>query len=437
MHHSPQLKPIVFMALWSVTSFILLNPLCDSTVAAESLQAETVEIAADEVVATDLFITAGVATISGKVEGDLFIIANEVRISGEIGGSTYLLARTTQVSGTMQGTVRWAGDSISLLENASLARDLFALGNSVSTEPQTQITGSLNVAARSLDLQGDVVQEARLAGDDVKLVGRFESDVSLAIASVSGLTGTDSETGLTIGENTNFGGDLTIQTESEPTLPTNLQVAGETTIIPWGSAGPTSKSPGEAYLHQTLLIWGQLLLVGFGFRIVLPGRTKQYLNNLHRLPIPAVLLGPCYWLLVMAGGALAIAATVALSIGLSFVELWDVMPLVCFIGFVAVITFWGGGTLLGLILSPVLTGVWFCRTVLSWLPGFGREAYLLPVIAGTAGVAAAAAIPQYGFIVWLVTASFGSGAYLIRAESEPPPAGRYRPTIRSPKNRIT
>ena len=173
-----------------------MNPLCDSTVAAESLQAETIEIAADEVVTTDLFITAGVATISGKVEGDLFIIANEVRISGEIGGSTYLLARTTQVSGTMQGTVRWAGDSISLLENASLARDLFALGNSVSTEPQTQITGSLNVAARSLDLQGDVVQEARLAGDDVKLVGRFESDVSLAIASVSGLTGTDSELSL-------------------------------------------------------------------------------------------------------------------------------------------------------------------------------------------------------------------------------------------------
>ena len=437
MHHSLHPKPIVLTALWSLTSFILLSHLCDSTVAAESLQAETVEIAADEVVKTDLFITAGAATIAGKVEGDLFVIANEVRISGEVGGSTYLLARTTEVSGTLRGTVRWAGDSFSLIENASLTRDVFALGNSVSTEPQTQITGSLNAAGRSLDLQGNVVQEAHLAGDKVNLAGKFESDVSLAIASVSGLAGTDSETGLTIGENANFGGDLMIQTELDPTLPSNIQVAGETTIIPWGSAGPNSKRPGEAYLHQTLLIWGQLLLVGFGFRIVLPGRTKQYLNNLHRLPIPAVLLGPCYWLLVMTGGALAIAATVALSIGLSFIELWDVMPLVGFIGVVAVVTFWGGGTLLGLILSPVLTGVWFCRTVLSWLPGFGREAYLLPVITGTAGVAAAAAIPQYGFIVWLVTASFGSGAYLIRAESEPPPASRYRPTTRSAKNRIT
>lgn len=422
--------PVHFI-FWTV---IALGCNVTSTRAAEFRQADAVEVAADEVVDGDLFVTANTATIAGTVKGDLYVLANRAVLLGEVQGSTHVLAQTIELSGTFTGSVRTAGETISVTEDSILHRDFMAAGRAISTLPGSQIDGDLYAASSELTLGGTVAGKANLAADTLALVGRFDSDVSIVTASPGGST---ADAGLTWGEGTRIGGNLTIQANVEPVIPATVSVAGETLLVPFESKPTAEAEPARAYLRLALLIWGQLLLVGLGFRIVLPGRTRRYLNNLHRLPILAALLGPCYWLLIWMGGVLAIAATVTLSLGLSFLELWDVMPLVFFIGFVAVVTLWGGGTLLGFILGPVLTGVWFCRTILGWLPGFGREAFLLPAILGTAGIAAASAIPQYGFIVWLVTASFGSGAYLTRAESEPPPAQRFTGSAPPIKNRIT
>jgi cytoskeletal protein CcmA (bactofilin family) len=434
MHRSLTPRPWSSLVRFILGSVIVLSCKFTSTGAAEFRQAETIEVAADEVVAGDLFVTANTARIEGTVKGDLYVLANQAVLLGEVQGSTHVLAQTIELSGTFTGSVRSASETLSVMENSILHRDLMAAGRAISTLPGSQINGDLYAASSELTLGGTVAGKANLAADTLALVGRFDSDVSILTASPGG---SNTDSGLTWGEGTRIGGNLTIQANVEPVIPATVSVAGETLLVPFETAPPVKEEPLRAYLRLALLIWGQLLLVGLGFRIVLPGRTRRYLNNLHRLPFLAALLGPCYWLLIWLGGALAIAATVTLSAGLSFLELWDVMPLVFFIGFVAVVTLWGGGTLLGFILGPVLTGVWFCRTLLGWLPGFGREAFLVPAILGTAGIAAATAIPQYGFIVWLVTASFGSGAYLTRAESEPPPAQRFTGSAPPIKNRIT
>lgn len=428
--HKLWASPIRLILLWAIP----LSCQITSTEAADFRQADTIEVSPDEIVAGDLFVTANNATISGTVEGDLYIVANRVHLRGQVKGSTHILAQTVELSGTFEGSVRCAGESISIADDSTIHRDLMATALVISTLPKSRVDGDLYAASSEMTLGGSVGGKAQVAADTLSLVGNFDSDVSILTAAVGD---SESKTGLSWGEGTRIGGNLTIQTNTEPVIPPTVRVSGETLIIPMKTTPRAEQEPARAYLRTFLLIWGQLLLVGLGFRLVLPGRTSRYLNNLHRLPILAALLGPCYWLLILTGGALAIAATVALSAGLSFLELWDVMPLVFFIGFVAVVTLWGGGTLLGFILGPVLTGVWFCRTVLGWLPGFGREAFLLPVLLGTAGIAATAAIPQYGFIVWLVTASFGSGAYLTRAQSEPPPAKRFTGTAPPIKTRIT
>ena len=241
-----------------------------------------------------------------------------------------------------------------------------------------------------------------------------------AVGSFQGVEGT-----LKILDEAAIDGDLKIRTGKAPSISENAAILGETVITAPTLPAPEPKAPVRTYIRNWLVVWCQFLVVGLGFRLILPGRTTRYLNNLHRVPALAAILGPVYWLLVLAGGALALAAAGTATAGLIVIEFWDLMPLVMFIGFVIVVTVWGGGGLLGFVLGPVLTAVWFCRTLLGWLPGLGREAYLLPVLLGTGLVGAAVAIPTYGWIVWLVAASLGSGAFLTRSQAEPPPAANY------------
>ena len=160
----------------------------------------------------------------------------------------------------------------------------------ISTLPQSRIDGSLYAGSSEMTLSGSIGGPAQLAADTLSLVGNFDSDVSILTAEVGEA---ESETGLTWGEGTRIGGNLTIQTNTEPVIPQTVSISGETQILPMQTTPPAEEEPARAYLRTALLIWGQLLLIGLGFRIVLPGRTSRYLNNLHRLPILAALLGPC------------------------------------------------------------------------------------------------------------------------------------------------
>jgi hypothetical protein len=67
---------------------------------------ETYELAKDETVKSDIFVTGARARIDGTVEGDLFFFGQSLDISGHIKGDAIIFAQSVRVNGQIDGNIR-------------------------------------------------------------------------------------------------------------------------------------------------------------------------------------------------------------------------------------------------------------------------------------------------------------------------------------------
>ena len=146
--------------------------------ALEAVASDIYLVPEDEVVATNLYVSASVVRVHGTIEGDLIVLATRhLQVTGSVEGDIVGFARSASIEGSVGGSIRLAGVDIDMSgrvgeEVATLARRTVVSG---------AVEGDALVWARSLLLEGDLGRD--LGGRTVltTIEGSVGGDVEMTV----------------------------------------------------------------------------------------------------------------------------------------------------------------------------------------------------------------------------------------------------------------
>lgn len=118
-------------------------------------------------VAGDVYAANNAVVIAAPVHGDIFAAGESVDISGTSDSSIFALGRTLTVSGTAKDDVRVAGNTVSL--TAATAHDVFAAGSTVFLGPQSSVGGDAYLGGSDITIAGTIQGTLRVAGERVTI----------------------------------------------------------------------------------------------------------------------------------------------------------------------------------------------------------------------------------------------------------------------------
>jgi hypothetical protein len=148
-----------------------------------------ITIPPDETVATDLYVSAGVVEVEGRVEGDLIAAGGQIRVGGTVAGDTLVTGGMVTVSGEIEGDLRVAGGQVTL--EGTVGEDVLAAGGQISVRSSGEIgedfvftggevTMDGRVEGSILGTAGSYVRRGTLGGTEDVTVGRPEAAPTLA-----------------------------------------------------------------------------------------------------------------------------------------------------------------------------------------------------------------------------------------------------------------
>jgi cytoskeletal protein CcmA (bactofilin family) len=115
---------------------------------------DTVTVPASELVADDLYVFAGTATIDGSVDGDLLAFGGQVHVNGDISGDLIVAGGNVDVAGSVTGDVRAAGGQMNV--TGSVTEDLVMTGGQVTLASSGTVGGDLIVSGGNVSVAGTV-----------------------------------------------------------------------------------------------------------------------------------------------------------------------------------------------------------------------------------------------------------------------------------------
>ncbi|OGO41279.1 MAG: hypothetical protein A2W36_03025, partial [Chloroflexi bacterium RBG_16_58_14] len=149
-NQSKNLK-IAFVAILVFAVFFLLT---QSTSAQGIFYGDTVP--AGTVVDNDVILFGDDVVVAGDVSGDLFVLGRTVTISGTVEGSVFTIGEIVNTKGTLQGSQYVAAIRYELEQNASIARNLYFLGVSLSAQSGSTIGRDLYAFTVGATMGGEI-----------------------------------------------------------------------------------------------------------------------------------------------------------------------------------------------------------------------------------------------------------------------------------------
>jgi cytoskeletal protein CcmA (bactofilin family) len=115
---------------------------------------DTVTVARDEIVESDLYAFAGTVRVDGTIQGDLVTTAGQVDVSGTVEGDIVAAGGQVNVSGTVGGDLRVAGGTVSL--SGATTEDALVAGGTVTITSTGQVGGDVITSAGQLNIDGTI-----------------------------------------------------------------------------------------------------------------------------------------------------------------------------------------------------------------------------------------------------------------------------------------
>ncbi|WP_423188989.1 hypothetical protein ACO1PF_10405 [Alkalibacterium sp. f15] len=143
------------------------------------------------------FVAGDQIQVNGDINGSLFLVGGTIQINGEINGNIYGLGTRIQMSGQNDGELFFAGETVTIDQNAEAGRDVFIAGMDVM-------------------LVGEVPRHLFAVGELIALNGAIGGDANI-----------NSEA-LTLGDAASIDGNLNYEGPEEADMSPNATVAGQT-----------------------------------------------------------------------------------------------------------------------------------------------------------------------------------------------------------------
>jgi hypothetical protein len=120
--------------------------------ATEFRKGESVEIAKDETIKGDIFLSGARVRVDGTVDGDLYVFAESADVNGHVSGDVISFAKSLRVTGQVDGNVRSFANA--LIVSGTVSKNVLAFNETTSVDSTGKIGGSLTEFAESVALDG-------------------------------------------------------------------------------------------------------------------------------------------------------------------------------------------------------------------------------------------------------------------------------------------
>lgn len=420
-------------ALLAIVAFLFLSLSVYPAMAFEGRGGEKVVIEEGETVEDDLFVSAREFILRGKVKGDLVVFAQEVKIekTGIVEGDLYAAGQTIEVKGTVMDDIIAAGYALSI--SGQGGSDFIGAG--FSTEFTGRLSQDFLFFGYQALLAGDVGRSLRFAGNGIKISGRIggnaEVDVSEAekeglppgFPFYSGLPPVPSvPPGLTIQEEARIEGNLRYIAKEEATIPSGTvkgKVEFKKREIPKKVAPPP---------HVVAIRWGldrfrylvSLLLVGTLMLLVAPKWTQRIAEPIRVKPLPSFGWG---LIILVAFGfliVLLVVSTAIISLAFRLLTLKGLAGWLFFAGLVAGATgLWGMGVA-WIYVTRILASIALGTAILQAFKSKAAASKWWPFILGLVVLVLATSIPILGRLLAWIASLMGLGSFWfwVSAKSE-------------------
>ncbi|MEZ0397173.1 MAG: hypothetical protein ABWK53_12195 [Anaerolineales bacterium] len=401
--------------------------------AAESRQGDHIVIAADEVVADDLYVFADTFTLDGTIQGDLVVFASLVTVNGTVEGDLMAAAQTVIINGQIADDVRAAGAVIFVGAEGRIGDDLMSACSSLETRPGSVIAGDLMGGGTQALLAGEVGGNVKIGANGLEVRGTIGGDVEAYVGEASqeynylppmpeaGIAAPIVGPGLTLSPQARIAGDLNYVQSADLDIPSGV-VNGTVTRTPprlaeqdgnpfRGEREPrTAAEKVGVWFLELLRRSITLILIGLLLAWLAPGFVPGLGRKIETRPLPSLgwglVAGAAFWFALLV----ILLAVFLLTLLFASLTLSGLAAASALIGFLLMVELVIAFVLVSAWLTYLVIGTLIGRLILNAVkPGLG-EHRIWPMLVGVVLLTLAVKLPGVGWLVGLFVVLFGLGA---------------------------
>lgn len=362
-----------FLKIFSVILVALLIPFSTVFAAGKITQDQTVVLSTDETVNGDYFATGEKVTVLGTVNGDAYIAGGNIFIEGTINGDLLAAGGTVNIIGNVSNDIRVAGGNVII--SGEVGGNVTTLGGSVTYTDAANIGGSVVNGSGSLILLAPVAKGATIGSGDATFNSSIGGDVTAGVGN------------LNLNPKTNIFGNLTYWSSEEANILEGAEIQGETVRNEIEQPPQTPNAQnffGAASTGLRVISFFSTLIIGLLFIKLFPNFTKETAQAVTQEPFKSLGVG---LLTVIVAPVLAVLLLITV-VGI---------PL-------AIITIFG--YILVLYIAKIFVAFAIGKALLK-----SKNTYLAFFL-GLIVYSLFRIIPVVGFVLALITAVAGTGAYI-------------------------
>ncbi len=140
-----------------------------SALATEMRKGDTVEVAKDETIKGDIFLSGHHVKVEGTVDGDVYVFCQNADIEGHVTGDVIGFAQIIRISGQIDGNLR-AFTNTGLI-SGSIAKNLLSFAESITLDSTGKIGGSVTTFVNTLTIDGKVGRDLLVTSKSTNISG--------------------------------------------------------------------------------------------------------------------------------------------------------------------------------------------------------------------------------------------------------------------------
>jgi cytoskeletal protein CcmA (bactofilin family) len=125
-----------------------------AAMASEFRKGDTVEVAKDETIKGDIFLSGHRVKIEGTVDGDVFLFCQNADVEGHVTGDLIAFGQVVRIRGQVDGNVRSFTNTT--LVSGNVAKNMLSFSESITVDSTGKIGGSITTFINTLTVDGRV-----------------------------------------------------------------------------------------------------------------------------------------------------------------------------------------------------------------------------------------------------------------------------------------
>ncbi|MHB8500522.1 MAG: hypothetical protein ACYDCG_07605 [Candidatus Acidiferrales bacterium] len=272
--------------------------------ATEFHKGEIYELAKDQTVKSDLFITGTRARIDGTVDGDVFFFGQSIEISGHIKGDAIIFAQSVRVSGQIDGNIRSFTNNLTI--TGTVDRNVLTFNEVVTVDSAGKVGGSLTALAQTVSVDGRLGRDLLALDNETIISGNVDGEIRVKGHSMS------------IASSAQVGGPIRFEGDNQAKVGSGAKLASPVQFTKMKHESQYR----EGHYYVWRIIWtAAFVLFGLVLFLLLPKFASDTVSAGERFGAP-VGLGVLVFFGVPIAAIIACVTVVGIPLGLLTLGLW-------------------------------------------------------------------------------------------------------------------